>query len=638
MLQINTVHHWFKSVATKVQRQRVCFSGLPDGLSVWRTVFIHVQAPMLTNKKKVACLLVFLASVLLLTNAFGQQNPSAFPVEEWVEKLSDKSDRGNDEYFRLNLALAYKDTGFRLSLIDQLESQVADNPYYNVRFLAFKLGVVSYINYSNKGYRKADVEALAGKLLQEAYRSNDKHLISFANIILGSVMFNRQELDLSLYYYLRAEEMNRTLKVEPTAQTSMWLQMGEVFFHTRAYESSITYTRLGLQSLPDTLPRNLWERVLYVNMIGQAHQRLGKLDSALAYYGQSMRLARLLDYHGANDIWRGINAGHMGQVMFLQNKPDRAKHLLAYDYLVNRSAEPNVAANSLQWLAKVNLAQGKKDSAVLHIRQAIGMLRASPMQTIQRINYLRDAYATATDVFRAANNADSVHHYAKLHTTLHDEIERKAYASSMNVLKTRLDNEKSRQTIENLQKDKEAEEQRMNFVLAVIVLISIICLLYLNWQRRQHQHKAQLALQQKAAAEALARQQLDLLTQNLKEKVDLLEELQRPLNNQQESAERQELMQSIASLTILTGDDWEKFQSLFVKLYPSFFINLKEKVTDITPAEMRMAALSRLHLSTHQLAAILGVSPNSVYKTQRRLRQRLNLQPEDDVENTLLKL
>ena len=95
---------------------------------------------------------------------------------------------------------------------------------------------------------------------------------------------------------------------------------------------------------------------------------------------------------------------------------------------------------------------------------------------------------------------------------------------------------------------------------------------------------------------------------------------------------------TIASLTILTGDDWEKFQSLFVKLYPSFFINLKEKVTDITPAEMRMAALSRLHLSTHQLAAILGVSPNSVYKTQRRLRQRLNLQPEDDVENTLLKL
>ena len=67
-------------------------------------------------------------------------------------------------------------------------------------------------------------------------------------------------------------------------------------------------------------------------------------------------------------------------------------------------------------------------------------------------------------------------------------------------------------------------------------------------------------------------------------------------------------------------------------------MNLQEKVPDITPAEMRMAALSRLHLSTHQLAAILGVSPNSVYKTQRRLRQRLNLQPEDDVENTLLKL
>ncbi len=635
MLQINTVHHFFKSVATKAQRQRVCFFVMPDGLPVWRAVFIHVQRPMIANKKKVACLLVCLASVLLLANAFGQQNPSAFPAEEWVKKLSDKSDRGNNHYFQLALALSEKDTGFILSAIDQLESHVADNPYYNVRFLAFKLEITSYIK---RGSRKADVEALAGKLLQEAYRSEDKHLISFANFVLGSTMFNRQELDLSLYYYLRAEEMNRTLKVAPLAQTRMWLQMGQVFFHTRAYESSITYTRLGLQGLSDTLPRNLWERVLYVNVVGQAYQRLGKLDSALAYYGQSMRLARLLDYRRTNDIWRGINAGHIGQVMFLQNKPDRAKQLLAYDYLVNRSAEPNVAAHSLQWLAKVNLAQGKKDSAVLHIRQAIGMLRASPLQTIQRINYLRDAYATATDVFRAANNADSVYHYAKLYTALHDEIEQKAYASSMNVLKTRLDNEKSRQTIENLQKDKAAEEQRMSFVLAVIVLISIICLLYLNWRRRRHQHKAQLALREKAAAEALARQQLELLTQNLKEKVNLLEELQCQLNNQQESAERQELMQSIASLTILTGDDWEKFQSLFVRLHPSFFMNLQEKVPDITPAEMRMAALSRLHLSTHQLAAILGVSLNSVYKTQQRLRQRLNLQAEDDVENTLLKL
>ncbi len=592
---------------------------------------------MIANKKKLACLLVCLASVLLPANAFGQQNqnPSAFPVEEWVEKLSDKSDRGTEEYFRLHLNMAYKDPSFILSLIDQLESHVADNPYYNARFLASKLATISYIR---KGYRKADVEALAGKLLQEAYRSNDKHLIAFANLTLGSIMFNRQELDLSLYYYLRAEEMNRTLKVEPLAQTRMWLQMGEVFFHTRAYESSITYTRLGLQGLTDTLPRNLWERVLYVNMIGQAYQRLGKLDSALAYYGQSMRLARLLDYHGTNDIWRGINAGCIGQVLLLQNKTDRAKHLFTYGYRINKDKEPNVAANSLQWLARVNLAQGKKDSAVLHIRQAIGMLRASPLQTIQRTNYLRDAYATATDVFRAANNADSVYHYAKLHTALHDEIEQKAYASSMNMLKTRLDNEKSRQTIENLQKDKETEEQRMNFVLAVIVLISIICLLYLNWRRRRHQHKAQLALREKAAAEALARQQLELLTQNLKEKVNLLEELQCQLNNRQESAERRELMQSIASLTILTGDDWEKFQSLFVKLYPSFFINLQEKVSDITPAEMRMAALSRLHLSTHQLAAILGVSLNSVYKTQQRLRQRLNLQAEDNVENTLLKL
>jgi DNA-binding CsgD family transcriptional regulator len=46
-------------------------------------------------------------------------------------------------------------------------------------------------------------------------------------------------------------------------------------------------------------------------------------------------------------------------------------------------------------------------------------------------------------------------------------------------------------------------------------------------------------------------------------------------------------------------------------------------VPDITPAEQRMAAFSRLHLNTKQMASMLGISPDSVYKIKQRLRKRL---------------
>jgi DNA-binding CsgD family transcriptional regulator len=81
---------------------------------------------------------------------------------------------------------------------------------------------------------------------------------------------------------------------------------------------------------------------------------------------------------------------------------------------------------------------------------------------------------------------------------------------------------------------------------------------------------------------------------------------------------------------ILTDEDWTHFKSLFDSVYPAFFLSLRNKVPDITQAEQRMAALSKLRLTAKEAANLLGVSPNTVYTTKRRLRQRLGL--ENDAE------
>jgi DNA-binding CsgD family transcriptional regulator len=77
---------------------------------------------------------------------------------------------------------------------------------------------------------------------------------------------------------------------------------------------------------------------------------------------------------------------------------------------------------------------------------------------------------------------------------------------------------------------------------------------------------------------------------------------------------------------------------LFEKTYSGFFTRLKEKANDITLAEQRMAALTRLHLTTRQKAAVLGISPNSVIKTKQRLRDRFDFETDLQVEEFLTKL
>jgi DNA-binding CsgD family transcriptional regulator len=55
-------------------------------------------------------------------------------------------------------------------------------------------------------------------------------------------------------------------------------------------------------------------------------------------------------------------------------------------------------------------------------------------------------------------------------------------------------------------------------------------------------------------------------------------------------------------------------------------------------AEQRMAALTRLHLNTKQMASMLGISPGSVYKIRQRLRKRLQLDDEVTTETYLTKI
>jgi hypothetical protein len=137
---------------------------------------------------------------------------------------------------------------------------------------------------------------------------------------------------------------------------------------------------------------------------------------------------------------------------------------------------------------------------------------------------------------------------------------------------------------------------------------------------------------------ASAKEQLKMFTENLVEKTNLIEKLESQAKGKQATSEQQAIISELSRQTILTEEDWNKFRSLFEKIYPGFFVNLREKVSDITIAELRMAALTRLHLSTNQIASILGISANSVYKTKQRLRQRLDIDPETDIEEAIAKM
>lgn len=91
--------------------------------------------------------------------------------------------------------------------------------------------------------------------------------------------------------------------------------------------------------------------------------------------------------------------------------------------------------------------------------------------------------------------------------------------------------------------------------------------------------------------------------------------------------------------TYLHGEDkWSYFKDVFENVHPQFFERITGEFPSLSSNDLRLMALLKMNLSTKEIADILGISPQSVNTARYRLRKRLNLKPEDDLESRIRNL
>jgi ligand-binding sensor domain-containing protein len=147
--------------------------------------------------------------------------------------------------------------------------------------------------------------------------------------------------------------------------------------------------------------------------------------------------------------------------------------------------------------------------------------------------------------------------------------------------------------------------------------------------------REELIAQNRALVES-KKQQLDLYTQNIIEKTEVIERISRELESLQKRSsfenEQIEKFNTILHSNILTEEDWERFKKTFEDVYPSFFASVRFRFPGITSAELRLSALIKLKLSNKEAANMLGISVESVKKSRYRLKKRFELEEEHSLE------
>jgi len=279
---------------------------------------------------------------------------------------------------------------------------------------------------------------------------------------------------------------------------------------------------------------------------------------------------------------------------------------------------------------------------------------------------MKDAYKCLADIntemhdYKSANE-DYTEYISNLDSISSNESAKKIATLEMNyAFKKREDSTKANQEKRDIIKTDEIN--RKSIITESTVVISILTLLmaalYINRQQLKRKkdkmlfeknielsekEKDLLKLEKQRMQDELtnAKILLDDYLQSMAEKNELLEQFKvdieklKDVKDKEIDKERIEKLEYLNKATILTDEDWNKFKQLYEGVHKDFLKRLKEKMPDLTQAEIRLICLTKLDLGTKQMAGILGVSFETIRKSRYRLRKKLGLSEEDRVDDII---
>lgn len=369
------------------------------------------------------------------------------------------------------------------------------------------------------------------------------------------------------------------------------------------------------------------------NTLGMIHRERMQIDSSKFYFEKALLLAKK---NNRRD-WIGIISGNLGHYYLLKHDYVNARKLVQKDLEI--SLETNNSASALYaqgLLVEMDLKQENLADAIAGLENARKILELDG--SIGTKTYFYKVQSLCLE--KQGKFAESLKSYQN-YIAYRDTASKQLNLENFNNIEFQLGYAKKQAEIAVLKEKKEKDEWIIITLFAFLgtVVIAFTMIVY-QVVKRKKRDKEIMYLQQLRVEEELknTEKQVHEILHNLSEKNQLIEELngeiesiQEKQQNQDNQIETNKLSERLQSFVLLTEDDWIVFKKLFEKLNPGFFDYFTMNYPDLTNAEIRLAALIKLNLSNIEMARTLGISIDSVRKTNLRLRKRLNIDEQADL-------
>jgi len=362
-------------------------------------------------------------------------------------------------------------------------------------------------------------------------------------------------------------------------------------------------------------------QVSMINSIGLIYRNDKQYNLALKYFNTSLRLAKLY----RDSAWIGIAQGNVGSVYLMQGDDQKALPFIRTDYTLSLRYNENVnAAISLLRLTKISVLQNNFGLAAARLDTVKSLIAGQSDVLEQWIDY-NDLRAVIAERNRNLNEALE---YRKKLESAKDSLAARNNLADLERARLRRLMDAHLLQVSKLRASQRIGDIERNGIIVVLVLLVIIFVLVYNRQLlKEKRDKELLAAEKRIVDEELKNSVSELMryTESLKQQNYLIDKFKAKIQSRDETMADAGIVEKLMRGNLTTNQNWDEFKTLFLKVHTGFFIELKKAFPKLTETDMKLLALVKLHLSSREMAGMLGVTPEGIKKARQRLRKKMDI-------------
>lgn len=462
-----------------------------------------------------------------------------------------------------------------------------------------------------------------------------------ANHVLGISYWSQGLHELALAAYLEALKDYESLG-SSEGIAAIEINIATIYDHIGQSEKAKVHLQESIEimrSVGDTI--NLGRAL---NNLAIVYGNLNRIDSAMFLFRECMKIKESQgDSIGIANVFNNIAD------VYLTSGEDaalKAKNVqIAYDYLTSsllylqEGVDNNLLSIIYGNLGKslINLNQVQKAKTYLEK----GLILAGEIESKHSQQLI---YGYLSQLHSAQEDYKKALEYTNKEVALDKEQRSIEVSKQINKLNIQYETEKKERQLAELEKQQAIDLGIRNMLLISVTSICLIAFLLLSYARHKRKKDRLISqLKLKALTERInaKNKEISSYTVSFLQKNQLMEELKEQINELKKSGDmstNKELtrINKLVDSNFRSDEEWKNFQLTFDQMHDDFFKELKRNYPSISNAELKLCALLRLNMNLKESAKILGIEPDSVKTSRYRLRKKIGLKTEDNLNDFFL--